>query len=252
MTSIFQKGINKIFKLAGYEKKIDPFAIQTYLIKVPQTVIFDVGAHIGTVSLEYEKKFSAARIYAFEPFPESFSVLRENIKDHAHINGFNLAFSNKQGVLSMYSNTSSATNSLLQTDPNANYYWGKGLLETNERVSVQTDMIDSFCQSKKIDHINILKLDVQGSEFDVLVGANDMLASQLIDLIYMEIIVVPTYTGQKYISDYFKLLYSFNYYLFDVYNPIRKGFQLNQADFIFCSSNTISEYQKLMCQPKKI
>jgi len=45
-------------------------------------------------------------------------------------------------------------------------------------------------------------MDVQGAEFSVLEGANDMLASQKISLIYTELIMCPTYKGQHKLHEY--------------------------------------------------
>jgi hypothetical protein len=82
-----------------------------------------------------------------------------------------------------------------------------------------------------------LKLDVQGAEFQVLTGARQSLERQRIRLVYMELILCPTYQGQHELHDYLRFLGSLGYELLDLFNPERNGRQLIQADGIFLSSS---------------
>ena len=47
----------------------------------------------------------------------------------------------------------------------------------NERIDVQSTTIDIFCAEIGIEHIDLLKIDVQGHEGEVLEGADNMLLS---------------------------------------------------------------------------
>jgi len=102
-------------------------------------------------------------------------------------------------------------------------------------VSITT--VDIFCLEVGISHIDILKMDVQGAEFSVLVGAKDMLANQRISLIYTELIMCPTYEGQHKLHEYLSFLDSFGYDFFDFFNPVNSHNQLIQADLLFVSSS---------------
>ena len=39
-----------------------------------ELIVFDVGANEGLISLTYQKYFTRLKLFAFEPFPDSFTV----------------------------------------------------------------------------------------------------------------------------------------------------------------------------------
>ena len=56
-----------------------------------------------------------------------------------------------------------------------------------EKIDVEVRTLDSYCSEKGIQNIAFLKIDVEGFEEDVLLGANSLLKSQNIGLILFEI-----------------------------------------------------------------
>lgn len=238
--------MNRIMEFLGYEvrrkRSIEDsaFSIQQELVKESRPMIFDVGADIGKVTKIYRCMFPQASIHCFEPFPQAFEKLNISTASDANIFCHNLALSNKEGTAFLNVNSFSPTNSLLPTSSMGSFYWGEDKLETRSRIEVDVNSIDLFCAKNSINKIDILKIDVQGYEFMVLNGAKEMLASQSISLIYMEIITAPTYEGQHKLHEYLSLLDSFDYELFDFYNPVKKNKQLIQADFLFVSNEYLT------------
>jgi hypothetical protein len=71
----------------------DPFlAMQSLLKGYNNPVIFDVGAYHGVIALHFRSLFPDATIYAFEPFCESFQVLKQNTEGDANIKAINIGF----------------------------------------------------------------------------------------------------------------------------------------------------------------
>ena len=66
-----------------------------------------------------------------------------------------------------------------------------------------------------------MKLDVQGAEFAVLQGAQEVLSRQRVSLIYTEIILCPTHEQQHKLHEYLAFLDAHGYELLDFYNPVR-------------------------------
>jgi len=91
-------------------------------------------------------------------------------------------------------------------------------------VEVDTITLDSFLLEKGIPHIDILKLDVQGSEFDVFKGAAATLSRQGISLI-------------RKLHEHLAFLDSFGYELLDFFGDVRIDKQLIQTDLILLSSS---------------
>ncbi len=251
MIKVFAKNfVRMLLNRLGYElvftgkSTFDPFVIQKKTLLKANPLIFDVGAHHGGITQIYRKHFPSATIHCFEPFPESFKSLIENVGSRPETFCHLLAVSDKTGLAYLNANKSSFTNSLLATDERAKSFWGDGLLTSVSKIEVQTTCIEDFCCQNTISHIDILKMDVQGAEFSVLKGAKDFLARQKISIIYTELITCPTYKGQYKWHELMAFLDSFNYELLDFFSPQRSNHQLIQVDALFLSSTFKKEISR--------
>jgi len=127
--------------------------------------IVDIGAHYGYFSI-----FSAinsgkgSRIIAIEPDNRNFNVLSENIKSCKidNITAINCAISNTNGESKLYIGES-VNNSLMPdyalNNPGAPF----------QNVEVKT--LESVMSENKIDTIDFLKMDCEGSEYSILFSA---------------------------------------------------------------------------------
>jgi len=227
-----------------HRRGADPYFVTRQLIETEAPMIFDVGANVGATALRYRDLFPAATIHCFEPYPPSFLRLSAALAGDHHTSLHPFALSSAPGRASFKVNRNAETNSLLASDGSAERYWGTGLLETEGEIEVDVRTLDLFCTDHDVARVNVLKLDVQGSEYAVLEGATDMLAAQRIDLVYAEVIIAPTYVGQRSLVDYLALLSAQGYELFDLYNPTRKNNRLIQTDIIFVSGALLARYER--------
>lgn len=190
----------------------------------PPIIIFDVGAHRGETIDAYRKIFSQAIIYSFEPVRESFKKLVERIQFDNRISAFWLAFSDKKEIRSFY------------LTPQTNQSSFFGIPSGARRFDVMTDTVDSFCEDRKIEHIDILKLDVQGAEPLVLRGAIKMLKEKRISLVYTEMTFISpiAYQNTPPAWDIGKILWNCGFELFSIYNLCRTtSNQITHFDAIF-------------------
>lgn len=199
-------------------------------------VIFDVGAYTGQVALQYRSMFPAAEIYCFEPFPDTFSVLKNKVEQDPKINCYPIGVSNEAGRQTIQSNAHAGTNSLLKTDAAAKDNWGSGLLETLEQLEIEVATLDGIVERHGIERIDLLKMDVQGAEYLVIQGGKQSFAAGLVRYVYTEIIILPTYEGQLPFDQMLKLMDDNGFDLYGLYNlnKDRHG-QLRQVDAIFRS-----------------
>jgi len=241
---MLKDALKRTLKLFGYYighisniDSLSPFEVQRKLIRQESPMIFDIGANIGKVTQQYRSLFPDAIIHSFEPFPESYQLLENQCSKDSKIFPHQVAICENVGKSTFHSNRVAVTNSLLATDSQAEALWGQGLLDAKSLVEVESTTIDCFCAENHIRTIDILKMDIQGAELRALQGAIEMLARQAVSLIYLEIIVGETYIGQGKLFEYFQLLDSLGYHLFDFYNPVHKDMRLIQLDAIFIKHN---------------
>jgi len=244
-----KKFFKRILRKFGYEVKLiesipetlNPFKQQQLLLSNKNNIlIFDIGAHHGVTTKTYKRLFPESIIYSFEPDPESFSILNKEYKDFDNIYPFQIALSDFDGVGKLNINEFSPANSLLESDSRSIDYWVDNIYNTKKSIEVTTRSLDSFCNEHNISKINILKIDVQGSELAVLRGASQLLSKHAIGLIYTEVILVPTYQNQTLFHELNGFLYNYGYDLFGIYSLKHYKSRLVQFDSIFIQKDTYS------------
>jgi len=124
-------------------------------------VIFDVGAHIGVVSVYYSVMYPRAKIYAFEPFPGNFNLLKINAASNSDkIIPIQKGIGNKEGRFTYYF-----------SDNPSNFGGGtfKNIgCDRRKKFRFPVTTIKKFIREEKIKKIDILKVDTEGMEFDII------------------------------------------------------------------------------------
>ncbi len=123
------------------------------------SIVVDVGAHIGSFSLMAAR--IAYRVLAFEPEPNNYQMLRKNMElNHArNMSIFEMAVSGVSGYQDIYTfpGGSSADYSLIKR--------GAASIKTG---SVPTISVEEIIKREGLPRIDFLKLDCEGSEHDIL------------------------------------------------------------------------------------
>jgi FkbM family methyltransferase len=231
-------------RFGGRRKELDPYLATRALVTADAPVIFDVGANVGATAQRYRALYPRADIHCFEPYPASFDRLSAALASDRLVSLHPTALSSAPGRAVLNVNRNAETNSLLPSDAKAARYWGEGVLETEGGVEVTLETLDGFCAEHSIARIDVLKLDVQGAEYSVLEGASALLSGTRVGLIYMEVIIAPTYVGQRRLVDYLALTSASGYELFDLYNQTRRNGRLIQSDIIFVSADVLDRYER--------
>ena len=141
------------------------------------SVIIDAGANTGSVTLELNYWFPTAIIYAFEPIKNTFNMLVKNTAGKPDIKPFQLGLGDKNENVKILLSSENTINSLKITESHQD-------IVGTELITITR--LDSFLQSHNLTHIDILKIDVEGFEFEVLQGCNT-LTNGSIKYIYLEV-----------------------------------------------------------------
>lgn len=205
------------------------------------TVIFDCGANVGFVTYQLHKRFSAAKIYAFEPNPSVVEVLQKSVKTIPNVEVLNLGIGEEKDKLNFFKNNNTGTSSFLEP----NDFHVAHLARKYNKIEVPVVDIQTFCMEKNITKIDILKLDIEGFELKALKGCYEMLQNNQIDFIYTEVNLVPTYEGQCLIEEIIAYLRNLNYIPYNFYGNNETAFRESSiTNILFMSQNTALKLNK--------
>ncbi|MFW9878015.1 MAG: amino acid adenylation domain-containing protein, partial [Candidatus Thorarchaeota archaeon] len=162
-------------------------------------IVFDVGANIGMFSLQVNQKCQNAHIFAFEPIPPIFEVLRLN----SHIHGLNIKLfecgiskESKEVEFTYYPRVSILSGCFADQNEEIktlDTFIGNQQLVTKDEEEVSDNMINELLtdrlsfekfivpvktisqviEENDIPEIDLLKIDVEKSEVEVLQGIKD-------------------------------------------------------------------------------
>lgn len=148
-------------------------------------VIFDVGANKGFWSKCIASLNPTAQLFAFEPVPDTFEILKQTLKD-VNASLYNIAISNENGEKTFFYYKDSSELAELSTFYRRNASIEGRLNLHAVPIQVQTMTLESFCAIHSITRIDLLKVDTEGSELDVLQGASALLKNKQIIIIQFE------------------------------------------------------------------
>jgi FkbM family methyltransferase len=131
-------------------------------------VILDFGAHVGTFSLYAKTQWSPIAIHCYEPFPESFDLLKENVSAFPEIHVHRTAVGKSDGTAYLLLNPLNAT---------ANTLHPEMIDEPDKqgRVRISVCSAGNEWDRLKLTEVDVLKIDVEGSEIDVLKSLGERL-----------------------------------------------------------------------------
>ena len=129
-------------------------------------IVVDIGAHIGYYTLQFANLVGpTGKVYAFEPEPKNFELLKKNVQINKHDNVVLIQkiVSDKVGIVEFFiSKFDSIGNKLFKSD------------ESGSSIKVGSTTLDEYFKDlkKKIDFI---KMDIQGGEGKAILGMKNLL-----------------------------------------------------------------------------
>jgi len=178
------------------------------LSQLPLHTVFDVGANRGDWGrLVIEN--SPANVHCFEIAEPTFKKLKDSLgsEPRCRLNNIGLGSRDTAVTLDYYPENDTVTTSIL----------GKQI-HKQERIALEGRLIrgDDYCATAKVQAIDLLKIDVEGSENEVLAGFETMIADGRIKVIQFEYGMANIYT-RFLLRDYYELLEAHDFAVGKIY-----------------------------------
>ena len=156
--------------------------LKSYIPKIENPVIFDVGANVGEYSKLILSLNKISQIYAFEPHPGAFKKLKSSI-NFPNFKAINVGVGHEGSETFLYShiNDTASAHSSLYEDVFEVLHHSKSAAQ-----KVQIVTLDKIVQEHKIDRIDLLKIDTEGHELAVLTGALESIKNLKVKAIHFE------------------------------------------------------------------
>lgn len=153
------------------------FARRHYPVQSTDRVIVDLGANIGLFTLYAARQAPGSRILAVEPFPDTCSRLRSlveknQLQHRVTVIEYAVASSSAIGNMDSASEVPSQYRRIYsETTKTLNLKHRKGVEQSEDGVAVKTETLDKLLDSAQVDTADLVKVNIHGSEYDVLMSA---------------------------------------------------------------------------------
>jgi FkbM family methyltransferase len=180
--------------------------------------VLDVGANEGQFIKVARVLFPKASILAFEPNPRLTGALQTLLSARGNGAVLPIACGRESATMPLHLTEFSPANSLLQ--PATQRVPDFPSLEAEDTVEVKVERLDDAVRASLLAHAPyLLKIDVQGFEWEVLQGAIGILPD--VTVIICEVNAVALYAEQAGFEQVYGFLYEHNFRLVDFGEPIR-------------------------------
>lgn len=117
-------------------------------------IVVDIGAHLGAFSTYASRKVK--QVISYEPSPQNYALLSENKKINklTNIKLNQIAVSGNKGKIK------------LSLDPGN--FGGNSIYGSQKSIQVNTIPLTQVIKDNHLSHIDFLKIDTEGAEYDIL------------------------------------------------------------------------------------
>jgi FkbM family methyltransferase len=186
--------------------------------------VIDIGGNIGITTVTIARKIGRrGKLYSFEPIPEYFNILKKNISSNRLENArvHELAVTDQVGRARLY-----------QKELSSRIVFEEGA----KKFNVSTTTIDRFLDEEKIERIDLINMDCEGSELLVLKGARETLRKNKVKIFCEIHHDFLKQLGQS-VEDVIEYLQSLEFQLQSVsLNDLKMGKNFETCDYVYAQN----------------
>lgn len=185
------------------------------------SVIIDGGANIGNYSLRVNEICPSALIYSFEPVKHTFEILKKNVENHNNIIPIDRGLYKENCRRTIHVFKSNTHSSLFDFE--------RRVSKSIEQQKIELIRGDDFISDYEINEVDFLKMDLEGAEYDALLGFEQSIMNDKIKVIQFEYGQVNIHT-KKLLVDFYDFLESNGYVIGKVFPKI---VEFREYDFLY-------------------
>ena len=145
-----------------------------------EAVVVDIGSNVGSFIKQILNTNKKTHVYSIEPNKELIKFQKNKFRNRENIKFYNFAIDTKNGIRILYVRNPASHSSFFKTHQEEKF---NKIVET---VEVQTCTLEKFFADQKITKITLLKIDIEGQDYEVFRSAKDLFLNNKIDYIKIE------------------------------------------------------------------
>lgn len=230
-----KKKIRKLFNKFNIDiHRYDPSKENLkWLYEYDFKTLLDIGANIGKFSLEVRREIPNVKIFAFEPLKDTYDELLLNFSKYDNFYGYNVALGNNNSNVEFHRSSHLTSSSVLKMEDLHKKAFPESSGVTIENVEMRR--LDDLIEQENIilDDNVFTKIDVQGFEYEVLLGGMNTISKSKV--IICEVSFEVLYKNQKLYDDVYDLLKKMGFRFIGMLSQIHhpKTGRILQANAIF-------------------
>lgn len=205
----FGRAMNRLYENRNHDIYSNgEYTVLKKLVSHKPGIIIDGGANVGHYSLLLHKLMPQTTIYAFEPVSATFEKLVKNTQNIPTINPIQKGLFKDNGTKKINLFKSNTHSSLVNI---------QGLhYDSTHTEEIELIKGDDFLSQYSLSTIDLLKIDVEGAEYDVLQGFEDSIKDGRIRMIQFEYGYINI-TTKKLLLDFYDYLTNKGYLIGKIY-----------------------------------
>ena len=136
----------------------------------------DAGAHIGVFAAIVSKQLPNSVVHALEPSTDNYVLLEKNLSGRTNAFAHRLALGGTNGTVRLHHAPGSVGHSVYHNPDWEGQPWEPRSAEAPPLASyedVPCQVLADFLAEQGIERVHFLKMNIEGAEYDVLLGASE-------------------------------------------------------------------------------
>ena len=188
------------------ENFVTNYFLQSKVGSSGKIIVFDIGSHKGeyTDMILDNKSNLNVDFHLFEPRKVCYNYLKDHFKTNPNVLINNCAVSLINSVNTKLYSINETTRVATLFDFEEKYFFSEKTLDSGEQVTVINLL--NYCNKKDINYIDLIKVDIEGEEYNCLQTMKDFIDKDKIGMIQFEYCFLNAYRKHSFL-DFWELLH---------------------------------------------